>query len=188
MSSAAVTGTAPLPESRQVELSIRGMTCAACAARVEKKLSEIPEVVVAVNYATGTAIVSAPPAVSLEVLVDAVEQAGYAAEPAGSVSETEVEPNGSSAEADLVRYLRRRLIVALVFFVPLSDLSVQLSLFPAFRFAGWQWVLLALAAPVAGWAAWLFHADELPRATTPVAVLSGGNIDPGLLASILRQD
>ena len=55
-------------------------------------------------------------------------------------------------------------MVALVFFVPLSDLSVQLSLFPAFRFAGWQWVLLALAAPVAGWAAWPFHAAALKNA------------------------
>ena len=54
--------------------------------------------------------------------------------------------------------------MALVFFVPLSDLSVQLSLFPAFRFAGWQWVLVALAAPVAGWAAWPFHAAALKNA------------------------
>ncbi len=54
--------------------------------------------------------------------------------------------------------------MALVFFVPLSDLSVQLSLFPAFRFAGWQWVLLALAVPVAGWAAWPFHAAALKTA------------------------
>src|ERR1700689_546489 len=124
MSSAAVTGTAPPPESRQVELSIRGMTCAACAARVERKLSEIPDVTVAVNYATGTAIVTAAPAVSLEVLVGAVEQAGYAAESGRPVAEPEDAAGAPSADADLVRYLRRRLIVALVFFVPLSDLSV----------------------------------------------------------------
>ena len=92
MSSAAVTGTAPLPQSREVELSILGMTCAACAARVEKKLSEIPDVTAAVNYATGSAIVTAPSAVSLEVLVDAVEQAGYAAEAAGSPAGTEDAP------------------------------------------------------------------------------------------------
>jgi Cu+-exporting ATPase len=171
MSSAAVTGTAPPPESRQVELSIRGMTCAACAARVERKLSEIPDVTVAVNYATGTAIVTAPPAVSLEVLVGAVEQAGYAAESGRPVAEPEDAAGAPSADADLVRYLRRRLIVALVFFVPLSDLSVQLSLFPAFRFAGWQWVLLALAAPVAGWAAWPFHAAALRSARHRLATM-----------------
>ena len=61
-------------------------------------------------------------------------------------------------------YLRRRLIVALVFFVPLSDLSVLLSLFPWSRFPGWQWVLVALAAPVAGWAAWPFHQAALKNA------------------------
>lgn len=52
---------------------------------------------------------------------------------------------------------QRRLVVAAVLFVPLSDLSVLLSLFPGYRFAGWQWVLIALAGPVAGWAAWPFH-------------------------------
>ena len=36
-------------------------------------------------------------------------------------------------------------------------------------------------------AAWLFHAAELPAARTPVAVLSGGNIDPALLTSILVE-
>ena len=61
-------------------------------------------------------------------------------------------------------YLRRRLIVALVFFVPLSDLSVLLSLFPWSRFPGWQWVLVACAVPVAGWAAWPFHAAALKNA------------------------
>ena len=61
-------------------------------------------------------------------------------------------------------YLRRRLILALVFFVPLSDLSVMLSLFPAYRFAGWQWVLVVLAAPVALWAAWPFHRAALKNA------------------------
>jgi P-type Cu+ transporter len=60
--------------------------------------------------------------------------------------------------------LRRRLIVALVFFVPLSDLSVLLSLFPWSRFPGWQWVLVLLAVPVAGWAAWPFHAAAVKNA------------------------
>jgi heavy metal translocating P-type ATPase len=61
-------------------------------------------------------------------------------------------------------YLRRRLILALVFFVPLSDLSITLSLFPAYRFAGWQWVLVVLAAPVALWAAWPFHRAAVKNA------------------------
>ena len=52
-----------------------------------------------------------------------------------------------------MRRLRRRLTLALVFFVPLTDLSLMLSVFPWTRFPGWQWLLVALAAPVAIWAA-----------------------------------
>ena len=67
-------------------------------------------------------------------------------------------------DEDHVAYLRRRLILAIVFFIPLSDISVALSLFPAFRFPGWQWVLVALAAPVVLWAAWPFHRAALRNA------------------------
>jgi cation-transporting P-type ATPase A/B/Cu+-exporting ATPase len=95
-------------------------------------------------------------------LIDAVEQAGYNAE----VLTRGVGEEGGNAtpEADRVTYLRNRLIVALVFFIPLSDLSVLLSLFPSFRFPGWQWVLVALAAPVVIWAAWPFHQAALKNA------------------------
>jgi P-type Cu+ transporter len=160
MSSPAVTSNAP-PELREVELVISGMTCAACAARVEKKLGTIPDVTASVNYATAKAAVTAPSAVPVDVLIDAVEQAGYGAEP---VPHALAAADETSPDDARVAYLRRRLIVALVFFIPLSDLSVQLSLFPAFRFPGWQWVLVALAIPVAGWAAWPFHAAALRHA------------------------
>jgi heavy metal translocating P-type ATPase len=145
------------PGLREVQLAIRGMTCAACAARVQRKLGEIPDVLASVNLATEKATVSVPPSVSVDLLVATVERAGYGAELARSAVTADFAESGASPEADVVARLRRRLIVALVFFVPLSDLSVQLSLFPAFRFSGWQWVLLALAVPVAGWAAWPFH-------------------------------
>jgi P-type Cu+ transporter len=139
------------------------MTCAACAARVQKKLGEIPGVVASVNFATEKATVTVPMAIRLPRLVQAVEQAGYGAEPVRPAA-GQVTLDGTAREAARVAYLRRRLIVALVFFVPLSDLSVQLSLFPAFRFPGWQWVLVALAVPVAGWAAWPFHAAAVRAA------------------------
>src|SRR5580700_8062254 len=163
MKSAAPSGVISPTKVREVELSIRGMTCAACAARVEKKLSAIAEVTASVNYATAKAIVRVPAEVPDTVLIEAVEQAGYAADPVPAVTDE------AGREADLVGYLRRRLVVALVFFIPLSDLSVQLSLLPGFRFAGWQWVLVALAAPVAGWAAWPFHAAALRNARHGVA-------------------
>ena len=161
----AVTGSTPLPAVREIELSVRGMTCAACAARVEKKLSAMAGITAAVNFATERALVTAPPSVSAQHLIEAVQQAGYDAELAGLAAAEERE-TAVSARPDALRvaYLRRRLIVALIFFVPLSDLSVLLSLFPAYRFAGWQWVLVALTVPVAGWAAWPFHAAALRNA------------------------
>jgi P-type Cu+ transporter len=164
MASAAVTGETSGTELREVELSIRGMTCAACAARVEKKLCEIPDVAASVNVATERATVAAPPSVEIDRLIRAVEQAGYSAEPAWPSEAAGHETAHDADDAASVAYLRRRLIVALVFFVPLSDLSVQSSLFPSFRFAGWQWVLVALAIPVAAWAAWPFHAAALRAA------------------------
>ena len=148
-----------LSAMRSIELSIRGMTCAACAARIEKKLNMLDQdVVAAVSFATEKATITAPETVSAQALVAAVEGAGYAAEVALPAAEAQPE-TGSQAG-----YLRRRLILALVFFVPLSDLSVMLSLFPAYRFAGWQWVLVVLAAPVALWAAWPFHRAALKNA------------------------
>ena len=164
--SAAITGQASSPGLRQVELSVQGMTCAACAARVQKKLSALDDVAASVNFATGKATVTAPVSVPVARLVEAVEQAGYGADlarPAAGAGGPD-DAGGTGPDAARVAYLWRRLIVALVFFVPLSDLSVLLSLFPWARFPGWQWVLVALAAPVAVWAAWPFHQAAVKNA------------------------
>jgi cation-transporting P-type ATPase A/B/Cu+-exporting ATPase len=149
---------------RTIELSIRGMTCAACAARIERKLSRIgPEVAAAVSFATEQATITAPEAVSVQAMIAAVQDAGYAAEVAAPAQAGPAQEGGAQ-DGGQAGYLRRRLILALVFFVPLSDLSVMLSLYPAYRFAGWQWVLVVLAAPVALWAAWPFHRAALKNA------------------------
>jgi len=145
------------------------MTCAACAARVEKQLNAIDHVWATVNFATERATVTAPSSVPVARLIDAVEQAGYRADvltrgPGGPGGDDPAGAAGGGPDADRVSYLKKRLIVALVFFVPLSDLSVLLSLFPSFRFPGWQWVLVVLAAPVVVWAAWPFHQAALRNA------------------------
>jgi P-type Cu+ transporter len=163
---AAVSGDVSPPGMREVELSIRGMTCAACAARVQKKLSGLDDVAAAVNFATGTATVTAPESLPVARLIETVEQAGYGAglaQPAAGAAGGRA-GEGAGSDAARVVGLRRRLVVALVFFVPLSDLSVVLSLFPWSRFPGWQWLLIAMAAPVAGWAAWPFHRAALQNA------------------------
>ena len=179
--SSAVTDSTSAAGLREVELSVSGMTCAACAARVQGKLARIPDVTASVNLATERATVSAPVSVRLEQLIQAVEDAGYGAEPVVRAAD-EGASGARAGDAARVAYLRRRLIVSLVFFVPLSDLSVQLSLFPWFRFAGWQWVLVALAAPVAGWAAWPFHAAAL-RAARHGATSMDTLVSLGIIAS-----
>ena len=141
------------PATADFEFAIGGMTCAACAARVQAKLNKVDGVTATVNLSTERAHITAPAPVSARELIGVVEAAGYSAQLA-------VPASADAAFADdgaAVRRLRRRLILALVFFVPLTDLSIVLSLFPWSRFPGWQWFLVALAAPVAIWAAWPFH-------------------------------
>ena len=149
------------PATADFEFAIGGMTCAACAARVQAKLNKVDGVTATVNLATERAHVTAPAHVSASDLVAVVEAAGYSAQPSwpGLGRRRRLGRRGAA-----VRRLRRRLILALVFFVPLTDLSIVLSVFPWSRFPGWQWFLVALAAPVAIWAAWPFHQAALRQA------------------------
>ena len=145
----------------EFEFAVGGMTCAACAARVQTRLNKVEGVTAAVNYATERAVVTAPPDTSAQSLVGVIEAAGYTAELARPPGD---EVDGVAAEDATVRRLRRRLYLALVFFIPLTDLSIVLSVFPWSRFPGWQWFLVVLAAPVATWAAWPFHQAALKNA------------------------
>ena len=159
-----MTEPAAGPGMRETVLTIEGMTCAACAARVQKKLNGLQGVSAAVNYATGTARVTAPAGLPARELAAAVERAGYTArEPEGGQPGDEDAADERDAARDAA-YLKRRLFVALVFFVPLTDLSLMLSLIPSLRFAGWQWLLVGCAAPVALWCAWPFHRAALKNA------------------------
>ncbi|MQA04898.1 MAG: heavy metal translocating P-type ATPase [Streptosporangiales bacterium] len=135
-----------------VELAITGMTCASCASRIERKLNKLDGVTATVNFATEKAKVTYPDDVEQALLVETVEAAGYAAtlpaeRPAGEAA------TGEAAEADENRPLRQRLIGAIVLSVPV----VAMSMVPAFQFTYWQWISLALAAPVVLWAGWPFH-------------------------------
>ena len=160
MTAPAATG-AP-PGTREIELTIGGMTCAACAARVEKKLNKLDDVRATVNFATATATVIAPSGLPADVLTQAVEHAGYTA---AAREEAAAEDDGQgTVAARHVAYLKRRLIVAVALFIPLTDVSLVLSLEPGSRFPGWQWLLIACGAPVALWCAWPFHRAALKNA------------------------
>jgi P-type Cu+ transporter len=144
---------------RSIELSIGGMTCAACAARVERKLNKLDGVHASVNYATEKASVAACTEVGIAELIAQVERAGYHAAP------IELETSAQQELTDApVRYLLRRLVVALLLGVPLGDLSMTVVLLPSARFTGWQWVLLAMTLPVVTWCAWPFHRKAIVAA------------------------
>ncbi|MBI3691601.1 MAG: cation-translocating P-type ATPase, partial [Mycolicibacterium aromaticivorans] len=145
--------------AHRVELDVSGMSCAACAARVETKLNKVDGVRASVNYATRVASVDAPDAVAVEDLCDVIRKAGYDAAPRSTSAAETVDPDDK-----LARSLLRRLAIAAVLFVPLADLSVMFAVVPSTRFTGWGWLLIALAAPIVTWAAWPFHRVALRNA------------------------
>ncbi|MFF1877828.1 heavy metal translocating P-type ATPase [Leifsonia sp. NPDC058230] len=133
-----------------VELDIGGMTCASCATRIERKLNKLPGVEASVNYATEKARVQAPEGTDPAELIATVEAAGYKAElppPRDAVDGSEAPDHDESL------LLRQRLLISAVLTVPV----VLMSMIPALQFTDWQWLSLALAAPVAVWGAWPFH-------------------------------
>jgi Cu+-exporting ATPase len=148
----AATGTGTTAE---VELAIGGMTCASCAARIEKKLNRMDGVTATVNYATEKAKVSyRGEGISVQDLIATVEKTGYTAqEPAPPVPAGEGARSEAEAEADELRPLRQRLLTAVVLAVPV----IAMAMIPALQFDYWQWLSLTLTAPVVTYAAWPFH-------------------------------
>ncbi len=161
-----------------VVLAVTGMTCAACAARIEKKLNRLDGVSATVNYATSKATVHVAPsqvdASSIDVLTKTVDDLGYGAvlvsTDDGSRSTVEI---ATDAHVDDIR---RRLVVAAVGALPV----MVLSMIPSLQFDGWQWVSLALATPVVTWSALPFHRaawrNAVHRTTTMDTLVSLGVI------------
>jgi Cu+-exporting ATPase len=155
------------PRERSVDLVIGGMTCASCAARVEKKLNRLDGVIATVNYATEKAHVIAPPTVSDQDLVDRVDETGYTASVASPVPSAATDDSGA---------LRRRLLVSLVLTVPV----VAMAMVSALQVDYWQWISLGLATPVVLWGGWPFHraawTNLRHRATTMDTLISVGTL------------
>ena len=152
---AAATPTAE--ERRHVELAITGMTCASCAARIEKRLNKLDGVTATVNFASEHAAVAYDPdQVRVEDLLGAVEAAGY-----GAALPEEV------TDEDPARPYRVRLLVAVVLTVPL----VLFAWVGAARPAGWEWISLVLATPVVAYAGWPFHRAAVVNARHGVATM-----------------
>jgi len=135
--------------AQEVRLDLEGMTCASCAARIEKKLNKLDGVEATVNFATEQATVHSDRALPIAELVAAIESAGYGAR--------EVAPAHVHLADEPALLLRRRLAVAIGLTVPVA----LLAMVPPLQFSGWEWVALALATPVVFWSGIGFHRAAL---------------------------
>ena len=139
----------PQPEVAEVRLDLDGMTCAACAARIERKLNKLEGVEASVNFATEQATVRSPRPLALSELIRAVEAAGYRASPAAQAQD---QTRGVSG---------RRPLFAAALTIPVALLAMVSPL----QFDGWEWLAFALATPVVFWGGREFHRAALKSVT-----------------------
>ena len=163
--------TTTVEGTAEVELAIGGMTCASCAARIEKKLNRMDGVTATVNFATEKAkITYSADEVGVEDLIATVEATGYTATPPAperSESDGTGEQAGAAEGDDELRPLRQRLITSVALAVPV----IAMAMVPALQFDYWQWLSLTLAAPVVTYAAWPFHRAALTNARHGAATM-----------------
>ncbi len=164
------------PGAHRVELAIGGMTCASCAARIEKKLNRMDGVSATVNYATEKARVEYDEGIEVGDIVAVVEATGYSAvlpappAPRAAPAEPAAREDGPAPAPGRdpeARSLLRRLWTAVVLGGPV----VALSMVPAWQFTGWQWLALGLTTPVVGYAAWPFHRAAFTNARHGAATM-----------------
>ena len=154
----------------EVELAVQGMTCGACAAKIEKELNHIPGIEAAVNYATETAMVAYDgDTVTESAVLSAITKIGY------SAHVLDDQPFDDNLDARL-RSALIRLTISIVFTVPV----VLISMVMPWQFHNWQWWAMALSAPVVSWGAWPFHKAAIKNAlhgtTTMDTLISVGVI------------
>ncbi|WP_329276608.1 heavy metal translocating P-type ATPase [Streptomyces sp. NBC_01451] len=162
------TGTeAPAVTPHEVELTIGGMTCASCAARVEKKLNRMDGVLATVNYATEKAKIAYADGVGVDELIATVVKTGYTAEePPPPVVVDEATDVGRDADPELAG-LRQRLLVSVLLAAPV----VLMSMIPALQFDNWRWLSLTLASPVVVWGGLPFHRAAFTNARHGAATM-----------------
>jgi Cu+-exporting ATPase len=152
----ATTGADSQHQVTTIELDIDGMTCAACAARIEKKLSRLDGVHASVNYATERAAVKiSQSGLVADDLIATIRSIGYDASlptTTGDAADTG-SGNGPADSQHQAARAKWRLQVAVALGVPV----VVLSMVPGWQFRGWQWISLVVTLPIATWCAWPFH-------------------------------
>lgn len=159
--------TAKSTEStRIIHVDIQGMTCASCVGRVERKLRKIPGVDPAVNLPLESARVIVPEGVSDDQIVETINNAGYKAHlkngpRVGAATDASASDGGGQHTTPSMKGgFTDRIIYATILGVPIF----LISMFPAFQFPNWGWVVAILTAPVAFWCAAPFHRAALINA------------------------
>lgn len=151
--------------TRIIHVDIQGMTCASCVGRVERKLRKIPGVDPAVNLPLESARVIVPEGVSDEQIVETINNAGYKAHlkngpRVGAATDASASGGGQHTTPSMKGGFTDRIIYATILGVPIF----LISMFPAFQFPNWGWVVAILTAPVAFWCAAPFHRAALINA------------------------
>ncbi|MCB2411340.1 cation transporter, partial [Demequina sp. TTPB684] len=183
--------TATDAESHTINLAVGGMTCAGCASTIQRGLAVLPGVEGAdVNVATRRATVNVDGTIDPAELEDMMRAAiaglgyqvltpakGETAQPGADVmSLADEHAAHRSADAARIADYRRRFIVGAVLTIP----TVLLSMVPAWQFAGWEWVMAALATPVVFYSGWQFHRSTVMsarhRATTMDTLVTVGSV------------
>lgn len=141
-----------IDNSQNLELTIGGMSCAACAAHIEKDLNNMPGVSASVNYATEKATISQSGDFGAKDFIKTVENAGYSAFTDGDFGREDGQEHPKTSSQELAG-LRRRLIICALLTVPV----ITLAMIPPLQFPYWQWVSLLLTIPVVLWGAYPFH-------------------------------
>ncbi len=164
---------------QNLELKIGGMSCAACAAHIEKDLNKMPGVNATVNYATEKATISQTGDFGAKDFIKTVENAGYSAFTGEDLGNEDGQENAAVGAAELAG-LRRRLAICAILAAPV----IVLAMVPPLQFPYWQWVSLVLTIPVVLWGAYPFHRAAFlnaRRATTTMDTL----ISLGTLAAFI---
>ena len=168
-----------IDDPQNLELNIGGMSCAACAAHIEKALNKMPGVSASVNYATEKATISQSGDFGAKDFIKTVEKAGYSAFTGEDLGSEDGKENPKNNTEELAR-LRRRLIICALLAAPV----ITLAMIPPLQFPYWQWFSLALTIPVVLWGAYPFHRAAFVnarRATTTMDTL----ISLGTLAAFI---
>ena len=137
----------------RTDLLIGGMTCGACANRIERKLGKLHGVQAVVNYATEKATVTHPPDTSPQELIAAVERAGYTAALPEPDAVPPVAEDGDDEPDPVLAAHRSRMLVCAALTAPV----VAMAMIPALQLVYWQWLSLTLAAPVVVWGGLPFY-------------------------------